>query len=66
MKKFINKHQLLEMSIDLSPAYALQLEKRGEFPKRYYLSRVKYVWDLAEIEDWLEARTRGEKWVSKR
>jgi hypothetical protein len=39
--------------------YLLQLEKKGLFPRRHYLSRNKPVWILAEVEEWLAARVGG-------
>ncbi len=32
------------------------MEKRNEFPKRFYLTSRKPVWDLAEVEAWIEQR----------
>jgi len=32
------------------------MEQRGEFPQRFYLTSRCVVWDLAEVEQWLDAR----------
>ncbi|WP_456236367.1 helix-turn-helix transcriptional regulator [Acidiphilium multivorum] len=32
------------------------MEQRGEFPRRIVLTSRNVAWDLAEIEDWIEAR----------
>lgn len=35
-----------------------ELEKRGEFPRRFHLSAGCVVWDQAEVEEWLDERRR--------
>ena len=32
------------------------MEKRGDFPRRFNLTPRCVVWDLEEVETWLEAR----------
>jgi prophage regulatory protein len=34
------------------------MERRGEFPRRFALTRRCVVWDLAEVETWLAERKR--------
>jgi len=34
-------------------------EQRGEFPQRFYLTSRTVVWDLSEVEAWLEERRRA-------
>jgi prophage regulatory protein len=36
-----------------------ELEQRGEFPRRFYLTARCVVWDLAEVEDWIDQRRRA-------
>ena len=33
-----------------------EMEQRGEFPRRFYLTARCVVWDLAEVEVWIEER----------
>jgi prophage regulatory protein len=32
------------------------MEQRGEFPRRIALTSRNVAWDLAEVEEWIEAR----------
>jgi prophage regulatory protein len=36
-----------------------EMEQRGEFPRRFYLTPRCVVWDLAEVEAWIEERRRA-------
>ncbi|MYM22600.1 AlpA family phage regulatory protein [Duganella sp. FT135W] len=51
----IERHQLLQ-KIPLSTRTLDEMEKRGEFPKRFAISHTKVAWDLAEIDAWIAAR----------
>lgn len=60
--QIVDIHGLRQMGIRYSSGYLLQLEKKGLFSKRRYLSRNRPVWILAEVQAWLAARvgpTRG-------
>ncbi|CAE6948398.1 MAG: AlpA family phage regulatory protein [Pseudomonas sp.] len=35
------------------------MERRGEFPRRFNLTPHCVVWDLAEVEAWIEERKRA-------
>jgi prophage regulatory protein len=35
------------------------MEQRGEFPRRFFLTSRCVVWDLAEVEAWIEERRRA-------
>lgn len=54
-KKLINRKQLLGM-VPLSERTILDMEKRGEFPRRFAITPRLVAWDLAEVEAWMEAR----------
>jgi prophage regulatory protein len=54
-KSLINRKQLLKM-VPLSDRTIFDMEKRGEFPRRFALTSRNVAWDLAEIEAWIEAR----------
>ena len=55
IRRTIRRHQLHEM-VPLADSTIYEMEQRGEFPRRFALSPRCVVWDLAEIEAWLESR----------
>lgn len=54
-KTLINRKKLLGM-IPLSERTIFNMEQRGEFPRRIALTSRNVAWDLAEVEEWIEAR----------
>ena len=54
-KILINRKKLLAM-IPLSERTIFNMEQRGEFPLRIPLTSRNVAWDLAEVEEWIEAR----------
>ena len=54
-KTLINRKRLLAM-IPLSERTIFNMELRGEFPHRIALTSRNVAWDLAEVEEWIEAR----------
>ncbi|MEF8726908.1 MAG: AlpA family phage regulatory protein [Accumulibacter sp.] len=54
-RTLINRKQLLHM-IPLSERTILDMEKRGEFPRRFAITPRLVAWDLQELEQWIEAR----------
>jgi prophage regulatory protein len=46
----------LRRIVPLADTTIYEMERRGEFPRRFSLTRRCVVWDLAEVEAWLEAR----------
>ncbi|MBZ7458440.1 AlpA family phage regulatory protein [Klebsiella michiganensis] len=52
-KILISKKQLLAM-IPVSERTIYNFEKQGKFPRRIALSSRKVVWDLAEVEAWID------------
>ncbi|MGK7510012.1 helix-turn-helix transcriptional regulator [Salmonella enterica] len=54
-RTLINKKKLLSM-IPLCERTIYNLEQRGEFPRRIALTSRNVVWDLADVEEWIEAR----------
>jgi prophage regulatory protein len=59
-KRTIRRHQLREM-VPLADTTIYEMEQRGEFPLRFYLTTRCVVWDLAEVEAWIEARRHASK-----
>ena len=54
-RTLINRKKLLAM-IPLSERTIFNMEQRGEFPRRIALTSRNVAWDLAEVEQWIEAR----------
>ncbi|MBL8226307.1 MAG: AlpA family phage regulatory protein [Chromatiales bacterium] len=46
----------LRKIVPLADTTIYEMERRGEFPRRFYLTSKCVVWDLAEVEQWLTAR----------
>lgn len=42
--------------VPLADSTIFEMEQRGEFPRRYALTPRTVVWNLEEVEAWLEAR----------
>ena len=51
----INRKQLLGM-VPMCARTILDMEKRGEFPRRFALAKRLVAWDLHEIECWISQR----------
>lgn len=56
----IRRQQLREI-VPLADSTIYDLEQRGEFPQRFYLTSRCVVWDLAEVEAWLDARRHASR-----
>ena len=48
----------LHKIVPLADTTIYEMERRGEFPRRFALTRRCVVWDLAEVETWLAERKR--------
>lgn len=48
----INRKQLLK-KVPLCERTILDMEKRGDFPKRFSVTPRLVAWDLREIDDWI-------------
>ena len=55
VKRTIRRHELREM-VPLADTTIYDMEQRGEFPQRFHLTSRCVVWDLSEVEAWLEER----------
>jgi prophage regulatory protein len=49
----------LRKIVPLGDTTIYEMEQRGEFPRRFYLTARCVVWDLAEVEVWIEERRRA-------
>lgn len=54
-KRTIRRAELRRI-VPLADTTIYMLEKNGEFPKRFYLTDRCAVWDLAEVEAWVEEK----------
>ena len=59
-KRTIRRHELREM-VPLADTTIYDMEQRGEFPQRFYLTSRCVVWDLSEVEARLEERRRASR-----
>jgi prophage regulatory protein len=46
----------LRLLVPLADTTIYEMEQRGEFPRRFNLTSRCVVWDLAEVEAWIEQR----------
>ncbi len=56
-KRVIRRPELRKI-VPLADTTIYEMERRGEFPKRFFLTSRCVVWDLAEVETWLVERRR--------
>lgn len=56
----IRRHQLREI-VPLADSTIYEMEQRGDFPERFYLTSRCVVWDLAEVQAWLVARRQASR-----
>lgn len=55
LRRLIRRNELRRV-IPLADSTIYELERRGEFPQRFFLTARCVVWDLAEVESWLQSR----------
>ncbi len=53
------RRQELRQIVPLAETTIYEMERRGEFPRRFNLTPRCVVWDLAEVEAWIEARKQS-------
>ncbi|TCL06971.1 helix-turn-helix transcriptional regulator [Sodalis ligni] len=53
-RRTIRRHELRQI-VPLSETTIYEMERRGEFPRRFNLTPRCVVWDLDEVEKWIEA-----------
>lgn len=57
--KPVVRRQQLRTLVPLADTTIYEMEQRGEFPKRFYLTPRCPVWDLGEINAWILARRQA-------
>ena len=55
LRRTIRRNELRQI-VPLADSTIYELERRGEFPQRFFLTARCVVWDLAEVEAWLRSR----------
>jgi prophage regulatory protein len=55
VRQTIRRDKLRQL-VPLADTTIYDLEQRGEFPRRFNLTARCVVWDLGEVQAWLEAR----------
>ncbi|HCI5735524.1 TPA: AlpA family transcriptional regulator [Klebsiella variicola subsp. variicola] len=53
------RRQELRQIVPLAETTIYEMERRGEFPRRFNLTSRCVVWDLAEVEAWIEERKQA-------
>ncbi len=53
------RRQELRLIVPLAETTIYEMERRGEFPRRFNLTPRCVVWDLAEVEAWIEVRKQA-------
>ncbi|HEL5340019.1 TPA: AlpA family transcriptional regulator [Stenotrophomonas maltophilia] len=51
----------LHQIVPLADTTIYEMEQRGDFPRRFRLTPRCVVWDLEEVEAWVEARKRASR-----
>ena len=65
LRRTVRRSELRQI-VPLADSTIYELERRGEFPQRFYLTARCVVWDLAEVMAWLQSRRQaGSKGVKK-
>ena len=54
-RRTIRRHELRQI-VPLAETTIYEMERRGEFPRRFNLTPRCVVWDRAEVEAWLKLR----------
>jgi len=60
LRRFIRRSQLREI-VPLADTTIYEMEQRNEFPRRILLASRVVVWDLTEVETWMDQRRRDSR-----
>ena len=58
LRRTIRRSELRQI-VPLADSTIYELERRGDFPQRFFLTARCVVWDLAEVEAWLRSRRQS-------
>ena len=64
LRRTIRRTELRQI-VPLADSTIYEMERRGEFPQRFFLTPRCVVWDLAEVMVWLDNRKHGDGAVKK-
>lgn len=56
--RFIRRTELKQIA-PLADTTIYEMERRGEFPRRFYLTSRCVAWDLEEVEAWMRERRQA-------
>lgn len=59
-RRTIRRHELRQI-VPLAETTIYEMEQRGEFPRRFRLTARCVVWDLEEVEAWIEDRKQASR-----
>jgi len=59
LRRTIRRSELRQI-VPLADSTIYELERKGEFPQRFFLTARCVVWDLSEVEAWLKSRRQTE------
>lgn len=59
-RRTIRRHELHQI-VPLAETTIYEMEQRGEFPRRFRLTARCVVWDLEEVEAWIEDRKQASR-----
>lgn len=59
-RRTIRRHELHQI-VPLAETTIYEMEQRGEFPRRFRLTARCVVWDLEEVETWIEGRKQASR-----
>ena len=62
-RRTIRRHELRQI-VPLAETTIYEMERRGEFPRRFNLTSRCVVWDLAEVEAWIEERKQAPRAIA--
>jgi len=58
LRRTIRRRELHQI-VPLADSTIYELERRGEFPQRFYLTARCVVWDLSEVLAWIQSRRQA-------
>jgi prophage regulatory protein len=57
-RRTIRRHELHQV-VPLAETTIYEMERRGDFPRRFDLTPRCVVWNLEKVESWLDSRKRA-------
>ena len=60
------RRQELRQIVPLAETTIYEMERRGEFPRRFNLTPRCVVWDLTEVEAWVEERKQTPRGITSK